>query len=130
MGVTTAELKFLTIVADGFSKLNGKVLGQYINTSTGFADDVGFQDEITVSYQPLPSELMRLRTKLDESSKKVYSGTFATKRVDDTSWTPIFFGDKFTIAYNEYTDPKVNGFTRFGFELKENRYAIDAINLP
>jgi len=91
---------------------------------------VFFKDNIIDTFIPLPTELMRLRTLLDSTSKKVYSGVFATKRVGDNSWTPIFFGDKFTIAYSAYTDSKVNLFTRFGVELKENRYNIDAINLP
>jgi len=129
-GLTSAEVIFLTVVYTGIGKLNGKIKGQYINDSTGFAENVGFKDALTRTYQPLPSELMRLRVKLDEDSRKVYSGTFATKRVDDNSWIPIFFGDKFTISYTGYTDYGLNGFTRFGVELKENRYSIDAINLP
>ena len=132
MGVTNVATGLETIrtSSNGIEILKGKILGQYVNSSTTIPEDVFFKDDATDTFSPLPSELLRLRVKLDEDSRKVYSGTFATKRVDDSSWTPIFFGDKFTIAYTGYSDAKINTFTRFGFEIKENRYNIDAINLP
>ena len=129
-GITNVDTGLENVLANGLQRLDGKVLGQYINLSTGIPEDVFFKDNAVDTFIPLPTELMRLRTLLDSTSKKVYSGTFATKRVDDNSWTPIFFGDKFTIAYTGYSDAKRNTFTRFGIELKENRYSIDAINLP
>jgi len=129
-GVTNVDTGLENVLSNGLQQLDGKVLGQYVNSSTGVPEDVFFKDNIIDTFIPLPTELMRLRTLLDSTSKKVYSGVFATKRVDDNSWTPIFFGDKFTIAYSAYTDSKVNLFTRFGVELKDNRYSIDAINLP
>ena len=45
-------------------------------------------------------------------------------------WVPLKFGDKIDINYNTYTDGVLKAFTRFDFDLKDNRYRIDAINLP
>ena len=47
------------------------------------------------------------------------------------SWRPLKFSDLIDIDYSgTYTDSSLKAFTRFGFNPYENRYNIDAVNLP
>lgn len=127
MGITTAETRIDALLSNKFYLMDTKVLGQFVNLNTENPEDVGFNDTVSPSYIPLSVLLMELRRELDESSKRVYSTTLATKK--GAGWEPIMFGDRWFINYTGHSSGTL-GFTRFDIDVKGNRYRIDAIKLP
>ncbi len=132
-GITTVEVEINSFLQNSeFYLLYGKVTGQYINKSTGNPEKTDFYDNIIATYLPMPDTFVSYRRSLDESSKEVFSSTLATHRVTDNSWRPIHFDDYLNIDFGASVYQSLNSkaFSRFSFQLKDNRYRVDAINLP
>lgn len=122
-GLTTAETRVDTILANKFYLLNNKVLGQYVNLVTGNAEDVSFNDSVLPLYRPLPSLLMNLRRDLDEKSKKVFSATLATKRVDGQRLLTIGEGLAAGASYTDVSQPGLSIDSDFlNFSLSHSGY--------
>jgi hypothetical protein len=92
-GVTTLEVIVDDFLEESeFHLLHGKVLGQYVNKNTSDPEETSFNDGLLPVFNPMPKSFLNYRRLIDESSKKVISGTLATKRIDSPLFTEVLEG--------------------------------------
>jgi len=133
-GISTVEVnRANNILGIELETLYPWLLGQWYDSGTGqpfpyeyFGDNIlGDGDP-----KPLPLKIMEFRKLFDSTSRKIYEGTLATDRLSTAHpWEPLNFDDSLSIDYAGLSDSTIKRFTRFNFNLKENRYDVDAINV-